>query len=109
MLVRLAAIARPLAIAAVIRHRARMPHDTALIATVAGALAVPRSSGKHCAERAPMRLPVAMLLLLLAAPALGHHASDSYVAIFAKEPDGGWFHKLELDSGQFQLGIGYPF
>lgn len=29
--------------------------------------------------------------------------------IFAKEPDGGWFHKLNLNSGQFQLGIGYPF
>ncbi|MBO9633607.1 MAG: BamA/TamA family outer membrane protein [Chitinophagaceae bacterium] len=23
--------------------------------------------------------------------------------------NGGWFHKLELTSGQFQLGIGYPF
>ncbi len=23
--------------------------------------------------------------------------------------DGGWFHKLQISSGQFQLGIGYPF
>ncbi|RZS74361.1 BamA/TamA family outer membrane protein [Pseudobacter ginsenosidimutans] len=23
--------------------------------------------------------------------------------------NGGWFHKLEITSGQFQLGIGYPF
>ncbi len=28
--------------------------------------------------------------------------------IYARERD-GWFHKLELLSGQFQLGIGYPF
>ena len=29
--------------------------------------------------------------------------------VFAKEPDGGWFHKLQINDGQFQLGIGYPF
>lgn len=29
--------------------------------------------------------------------------------IYAKENNGGWFHKLQLNSGQFQLGIGYPF
>lgn len=28
--------------------------------------------------------------------------------VYAKEND-GWFHKLQLNSGQFQLGIGYPF
>lgn len=28
--------------------------------------------------------------------------------IFAKEND-GWFHKLQIKEGQFQLGIGYPF
>jgi outer membrane protein insertion porin family len=27
---------------------------------------------------------------------------------FASE-NNGWFHKLQLDSGQFQLGIGHPF
>ena len=29
--------------------------------------------------------------------------------IYTNEPGGGWFHKLQVDSGQFQLGIGYPF
>jgi outer membrane protein assembly factor BamA len=28
--------------------------------------------------------------------------------VFAKEND-GWFHKLQIKDGQFQLGIGYPF
>ena len=28
--------------------------------------------------------------------------------IFAKENE-GWFHKLQIKDGQFQLGIGYPF
>ncbi len=28
--------------------------------------------------------------------------------VYAREND-GWFHKLQLGSGQFQLGIGYPF
>ena len=28
--------------------------------------------------------------------------------VFAKE-DEGWFHKLQIKDGQFQLGIGYPF
>jgi len=28
--------------------------------------------------------------------------------IYAKEND-GWFHKLQIKDGQFQLGIGYPF
>lgn len=28
--------------------------------------------------------------------------------VFAKEND-GWFHKLQIRDGQFQLGIGYPF
>jgi outer membrane protein insertion porin family len=28
--------------------------------------------------------------------------------IFAKE-NGGWFHKMQIKDGQFQLGIGYPF
>ena len=28
--------------------------------------------------------------------------------IYAKENE-GWFHKLQINDGQFQLGIGYPF
>lgn len=28
--------------------------------------------------------------------------------VFAKEDD-GWFHKMQIKDGQFQLGIGYPF
>lgn len=28
--------------------------------------------------------------------------------VYAREND-GWFHKLQINSGQFQLGIGYPF
>lgn len=28
--------------------------------------------------------------------------------VYAKEND-GWFHKLQIKEGQFQLGIGYPF
>ncbi len=28
--------------------------------------------------------------------------------VYARENQ-GWFHKLQINSGQFQLGIGYPF